>query len=78
MDRGAWKATVHGVTKVGHNLASRTETHLHFTICFLYVLCLLKISHLFPLLPFLCVIVQFSSISNANFEQLTTKKYQSL
>ena len=23
MDRGAWQATVHGVTKVGHNLAAK-------------------------------------------------------
>ena len=23
MDRGAWKATVHGVTRVGHNLATK-------------------------------------------------------
>ena len=23
MDRGAWRATVHGVTKVGHNLATK-------------------------------------------------------
>ena len=23
MDRGAWKATVYGVTKVGHNLATK-------------------------------------------------------
>ena len=23
MDRGAWQATVHGVTKVGHNLATK-------------------------------------------------------
>ena len=78
MDRGAWWATVHGVARVGHDLATKTETHLHFTICFLYVLCLFKICRLFLLLPFLCVKVQFSTISNANFEHLTTKKYQSL
>jgi len=23
MDRGAWKVTVHGVTRVGHNLATK-------------------------------------------------------
>jgi len=23
MDRGAWQATVHGVTRVGHNLATK-------------------------------------------------------
>ena len=23
MDRGAWQATVHGITKVGHNLATK-------------------------------------------------------
>ena len=23
MDRGAWRATVHGVTRVGHNLATK-------------------------------------------------------
>jgi len=24
MDRGAWQATVHGVARVGHNLATKT------------------------------------------------------
>ena len=31
-DRGAWQATVHGVTKVGHNLTTKpphTHTHTH-------------------------------------------------
>ena len=26
MDRGAWRATVHGVTRVGHNLATKKKT----------------------------------------------------
>ena len=25
MDRGAWRATVHGVTRVGHNLATKQQ-----------------------------------------------------
>ena len=25
MDRGAWEATVHGVTRVGHNLATKSS-----------------------------------------------------
>ena len=25
MDRGAWRATVHGVTRVGHDLATTIE-----------------------------------------------------
>ena len=25
MDRGAWRATVHGVTRVGHDLATKTK-----------------------------------------------------
>ena len=36
-DRGAWKATVHGATRVGHNLAtkppySHTHTYTHIYI----------------------------------------------
>ena len=27
MDRGAWQATVHGVTKVGHDLATKPTNH---------------------------------------------------
>jgi len=26
MDRGAWQATVHGIAKVGHDLAAKTTT----------------------------------------------------
>ena len=26
MNRGAWRATVHGVARVGHNLATKTTT----------------------------------------------------
>ena len=29
MDRGAWWAMVHGVTKVGHDLANKLPPHLH-------------------------------------------------
>ena len=25
MDRGAWRATVHGVSRVGHNLATKQQ-----------------------------------------------------
>ena len=28
MDRGAWQATVHGVTRVGHNLATKSPRNL--------------------------------------------------
>ena len=28
MDRGAWQATVHGVTRVGYNLATRSSSIL--------------------------------------------------
>ena len=27
MDRGAWRATVHGVARVGHDLATKTTSH---------------------------------------------------
>ena len=27
MDRGAWQATVHGVTRVRHNLATKLQQH---------------------------------------------------
>ena len=30
MDRGAWWATVHGVAKVGHNLATKRKAKLSF------------------------------------------------
>ena len=29
MDRGAWRATVHGVTKSQTQLSARTHTHTH-------------------------------------------------
>ena len=29
MDRGAWRATIHGVTRVGHSWAAHTHTHTH-------------------------------------------------
>ena len=29
MDRGAWQATVHGVTRVGHNLATKLPLPLY-------------------------------------------------
>ena len=28
LDRGAWQATVHGVARVGHNLATKPTNHL--------------------------------------------------
>ena len=28
-DRGAWQATVHGVTRVGHDLATKLTTNKH-------------------------------------------------
>ena len=28
MDRGAWRATVHGVTRVGHDLTTKTAVHV--------------------------------------------------
>ena len=30
MERGAWKATVHGVTRVGHNLANKERERENF------------------------------------------------
>ena len=29
MDRGAWRATVHGVAKVGHNLVTKQQQSYH-------------------------------------------------
>ena len=31
MDRGAWQAAVHGVTRVGHNLATKLPPPLYST-----------------------------------------------
>ena len=34
MDRGAWQATVHGVTRVGHNLATKPpQKNLQNKVC---------------------------------------------
>ena len=30
MDRGAWRATIHGVTRVGYDLASKTTNYIGF------------------------------------------------
>ena len=32
MDRGAWQATAHGVTRVGHNLAAKPPQAFHIDI----------------------------------------------
>ena len=32
LDRGAWQAPVHGVTRVGHNLATKPPNH-HISVC---------------------------------------------
>ena len=29
MDRGVWQATVHGVPRVGHNLATKTKPYVY-------------------------------------------------
>ena len=31
-DRGAWQATVHGVQRIGHNLATELQQYKEFTI----------------------------------------------
>ena len=33
MDRGAWQATVHGVTRVGHDLATREREEYFSNVC---------------------------------------------
>ena len=40
MDRGAWEATVHGVARVGHNLATKPTGCNNFQIQFEKVSCL--------------------------------------
>ena len=32
LDRGAWRATVHGSQRVGHDLATKHSTHAHTAI----------------------------------------------
>ena len=32
MNRGAWQATVHGVARVGHDLATKPQPPLHRTV----------------------------------------------
>ena len=34
MDRGAWQATVHGLTRVRHNLAAKNTTHICHKLCY--------------------------------------------
>ena len=49
MDRGAWRATVHGVTRVGHDSATKPPTTISYSFPFLFPLLL----HYFRLLlPF--------------------------
>ena len=36
MERTAWQATVHGVTAVGHNLATKPPSYNLDTLCTLY------------------------------------------
>ena len=38
MERGAWQATVHGVVRVGHDLATKPPSHHHHLkdICVVY------------------------------------------
>ena len=46
MDGGAWQATVHGVTRVGHDLATKPSPsimHVPFLPAFLYPTSLLNI-----------------------------------
>ena len=38
MDRGAWQATVHGVTRVGHDLAAKLLL-LHVCVCVCVCVC---------------------------------------
>ena len=39
MDRGAWQATVHGVARDGHDLATKpTTTNINYYISFLFLL----------------------------------------
>ena len=33
MDRGAWQATFNGITRVGHNLATKSLNHHHHQYC---------------------------------------------
>ena len=34
MDRGAWQATVHGVSRVGHDLATRERENTKFSLSY--------------------------------------------
>jgi len=43
VDRGAWQATVHGVTRVGHDLATKPPPP---SLSYLHTLCLLCLMHL--------------------------------
>ena len=38
MDRGAWWATVHRVTRVGHNLATKQQQQMLFPITGVFLL----------------------------------------
>ena len=37
MDRGAWWATVHGVTRVGHDLATEAPPYIYIYIYMTYI-----------------------------------------
>ena len=57
MDRGAWQATVHGVTRVGHNLSTEHHciSHFWFSNSFLYELTTQKEENFGQHLPFFTV-----------------------
>ena len=50
MDRGAWQATVHGVTRIGHDLATKPLPQVEvYVIANIRILTLAKIANSYPL-----------------------------
>ena len=37
MDRGAWQAIVHGVTRVGHDLLTKPAYYIYITMYLYYI-----------------------------------------
>ena len=50
MDRGAWQATVHGITGVGHDLANKPPPQYHDGFCHRYT-CVPSLLNPTPYLP---------------------------
>ena len=58
MDRGAWRAAVHGVAKVGHDLATApppTTLSILLGLSYIYIYIYIKCTHMHICITYTCV-----------------------